>query len=153
MIRGDALEHDVIILNPVMASDEVVILSRTLDLKNVYHDVTDVFNNFNPIVYMFCALSFFLVIVVLNFRDAFIETRSIDRKFFPILRIYRSMFKRAYKTIYKILKLLLDQENNQAKQLSKRLTWLSLNIVIYVGVFGILLNLMGTGLSFQTGSN
>lgn len=116
-----------------------IILSFPMPSDHINVQVTDVINKMTGIGYIYGAICLSLVVIV---RAITLLVRTTGKK----VRFFRHIVRPIFKFCWKVIELLVDQENCNHIQWHIRLLWMFTCTSVFVTVSGFLLNLMSTDL-------
>lgn len=144
-VRADAIEGQPFLMSPVlMASDVRIYMNRPLDHPlNV--DVTDALKNVTKETYIYFVI---IIIVALTLLAGFaLESKGSELT-------VEAAVKKACQVVWDITGLLVDQENVHIVSRAQQVLWVFLNFIMFITIFGYLLNLMSVDLvTFQEAPN
>ena len=131
VVRGDAMNDDSVRLGPTLASADTVILGTKLTNETSSPPfVTDVIYNVDLTTYLFCLVMLVMVVTILN------TSQVVYYKLSTLNHVKRKLAEIMTTVHWKILELIVDQEDFRPSLLSGRFLWLHVCLAIFVLVFG-----------------
>lgn len=138
-LRSDILVGEPVILGPVVAAGDFLIISSRQLPKVLEVDVLQAIDNADETAYSaYCSCSTILATLI-----AFSVVRSGKR------RMRRASFLKRFtekllNTVWHMISTIVDQEHYALKSETGRVLWLTFVIATFIAVFGILMNCMST---------
>lgn len=135
-VRPESLSGDPVTLGPVFGPGDVNIISKKIDSRIKYGQVTDAVFNFSHLLYYHIVVAFLIILTLLVF------THSTQKHYtlYGISRNYRYYTKYCYRSYA----LILHQVNMVPIRWSQKIIWIFFSVSTYVLVDCYFLNLMST---------
>ena len=142
LVRSDTIGDTEVRLGPTLAAADSVIMGTKLTNETSSPSyVTDVVYNVDTTTYW---LFLVLAVIVLSLLTT---SELISRKLFSLRRVRRHLAKLVKSINWKVIGLIVDQEDHQPSLWSARFLWFHFCIAMFVLIFGYFWNTMSTDIT------
>lgn len=144
MMKIDSLPYEPVKFTAPILAGDVTIISRKNSSQPIQHELTKFLDIDRCNYYYFAITSFFMFTVL------YVTAENIPLMMKKMRRRKRRLTKRItkfyYNTLWKIIYLIMDQEQFKSKTVTGRVLVLSLCLFVMAAIFGILLSTIGADL-------
>lgn len=135
-IRPESLFGEPVTLGPVFGPGDVNIISKKIESRIKYVQVTDAIFNFSHILYAYLLIAFLITLTMLSFSHL-----THNRSRLHVIRRFNQYYA---KYVFRVFELIVHQVNMVPIGWPQKVIWLFFCIAAYVTVDGFFLNLMST---------